>query len=199
MNKQLIAVAALVAFAASSQAAVTNNTVSFKLKGSVDLKDTLSTNKAGVVTAKGKTQPFKIINTDFTGGKKNIKITKQGNNFMVDTNVVGSVTFKGVHVGSGSETYSYVITTNNPGTTNATVSTNRVTQTENTKYTRFITLSLNPGTNSFTVYGLDESKYAESKKKEATSDKFTGVGQGNYGLDSAIVEGTVSSSESIKK
>jgi hypothetical protein len=194
MNKQLIAVAALAVFAASSQAAVTN-TASFKLKATVQLADTVKTN-GSVVTATYKTKSYKITNLDFTGDKKT-KIFMVGTNFWVGTNQVAYIT-EGTTVGTGGEAYSYVSTTNTVGT-NVTVTVDTVTQKENIKSTQFTTLSITQGTNSFTMYGLAEGKSAESQKKQAESGNFTGVGEGTYLANPAIVEGTVTANGSIKK
>ena len=195
MNKQLIAVAAVMAFAASSQAEMTN-TVSFKLKATVQLADTAKTNSSGVVTETYKTKSYKITNYEFTGDKK-AKISMVGTNVWVGTNKVAFIT-EGNDVGTGSESYSWVSTTNTVGT-NVVITVDDVTEKENTKWTQFATLSIAQGTNSFTMYGLVEGKSAESKKKLADSGRFTGTGEGSYLAHPAIVEGSFTASGSIKK
>lgn len=173
MNKQLIAVAALVAFAASSQAAVTN-TVSFKLKATVEVAPT--TNSAGVI--KYDTKSYKIVNADITGDKK-AKIYSAGETFWAGTNSLPIALTDYASV-EGGKWYS----TNKSGWDG--------TAFTKVNYTK-------SATNKFDIYGLADYKGAESKNKEAESFSFKGTGYGQYNGKEAIFEGSVSGSGSIKK
>ena len=179
MNKQLIAVAALVAFAASSQAAVTN-TVSFKLKATVQVADTVKTNGSGVVTETYKTKSYKIVNADLTGDKK-AKIYAVDGDFWFGTNALPMTIKDYADVEEGNWSHDK----------------------SNVKATSFTQFSYDKGATNkntkFDIYGLADWKGAESKNKQAESTSFKGTGYGTYLGQEAIIEGSASASGSLKK